>query len=467
VGYDEKGFLLQNSWGAKWGRGGIARLLYADWIEHAMDCWVAQLGVATSEHLEIAGSTTLRLRGAHVELAQEEQLRNREISPFVIDLENNGRLSSSGTFRTSPADIDALIDIHMAEARERWKLADSSPIDVAVYAHGGLTSENTAAETAARWIPALYDARIFPIFLMWETDLWSTIRNRLADLIAGLPTPTAGVVDRWERFWNKRVEGLVSAPGTELWNEMKQNAEAISRDPNSGGQLLYDRLCSSPLFERGRIRLHLIGHSAGAIVHCHAAHRLWKEKSWRFESASFLAPAVRFDTFRNTLVPMLEAGGLKRVSCINLSTRVEERDPTCRPVLGYGRSLLYLVSNSFEGKRSNRGVPLLGMQEHFDREVPGLGLAAKRLHQFLSPGDRASSTTHGGFDDDESARDAVIASIHDVTPVRRAARRAAARAASTSSDRARSTGSGGRDPHRPARARRPARRARAPGGRGA
>ena len=99
------------------------------------------------------------MRGKRVELAQDEQLRNREISPFVIDLENNGHLSDSGTFRTSPDDIEALIDIHLAEARKRWKLKDSQPIDVAVYAHGGLTGEDTAAETAARWIPALYDAR--------------------------------------------------------------------------------------------------------------------------------------------------------------------------------------------------------------------------------------------------------------------------------------------------------------------
>ena len=70
---------------------------------------------------------------------------------------------------------------------------------------------------------------------MWETDLWSTIRNRLADLIADAAQATAGVVDRFERFWNRRVEGLVSAPGTALWDEMKENAEAISGDPNSGG----------------------------------------------------------------------------------------------------------------------------------------------------------------------------------------------------------------------------------------
>ena len=49
--------------------------------------------------------------------------------------------------------------------------AFSEPVDVAIYAHGGLTDEETAARTASKWIPALYDAKIFPIFFMWETDL--------------------------------------------------------------------------------------------------------------------------------------------------------------------------------------------------------------------------------------------------------------------------------------------------------
>ena len=45
VGYTPEGFIIQNSWGGEWGRGGFAVLTYEDWIENAMDCWVAQLGV--------------------------------------------------------------------------------------------------------------------------------------------------------------------------------------------------------------------------------------------------------------------------------------------------------------------------------------------------------------------------------------------------------------------------------------
>ncbi|MGF2075447.1 C1 family peptidase, partial [Enterococcus casseliflavus] len=45
IGYDESGFLIQNSWGVQWGRRGFARISYDDWLVNGIDVWVAQLGV--------------------------------------------------------------------------------------------------------------------------------------------------------------------------------------------------------------------------------------------------------------------------------------------------------------------------------------------------------------------------------------------------------------------------------------
>ena len=56
VGYNERGFLIQNSWGPRWGSHGYGVLTYDDWLRNAMDCWVAQLGVVTHEHRAIAGA---------------------------------------------------------------------------------------------------------------------------------------------------------------------------------------------------------------------------------------------------------------------------------------------------------------------------------------------------------------------------------------------------------------------------
>jgi hypothetical protein len=387
VGYDENGFIILNSWGEQWGCKGLALLPYDDWLENAMDCWVAQLGVVTELHREVARASSIRTTSTGVvTMATDPVLRNRELSPFIVDLENNGTLSRSGDFRTSEDDLRALLTHHLGTARTRWGLAAHKPIDVAIYAHGGLTDEKTAADTAARWIPALYDAKIFPIFLMWETDLWSTIKNRLEDLVTR-ERPTGGLRDMLSSWWNTRVERTVSRPGALLWSEMKQNAERISTNPDSGARMLYRINEQVKALAPGRTRLHLIGHSAGAILHSHVIDAL-APAGWEFQTVNFLAPAVTVETFQKLVGGHL-GKAVKQYNQFHLTDMAEDKDPTCRPILGYGRSLLYLVSGAFEDERPKE---ILGM-EKFLPVRRGTGV-------FAAPGPHSSSTTHGGFDDD-------------------------------------------------------------------
>ncbi|MDD5384797.1 MAG: C1 family peptidase [Gallionella sp.] len=64
VGFNRTGFVIQNSWGGQWGAGGFAVVSYADWLAHAMDVWVAAMGVPgvvsgrlASGGKEVAGAT--------------------------------------------------------------------------------------------------------------------------------------------------------------------------------------------------------------------------------------------------------------------------------------------------------------------------------------------------------------------------------------------------------------------------
>ena len=404
VGYNQDGFIVHNSWGTGWGTKGRAVLPYEDWLNHAMDCWVAQLGVVTELHLTIAKSTTLRLEAGKVQLASESSLRTREISPFIIDMENNGRLSNTGDFRTQESDIAALVTHHLGKARTAWGLSKHDPVDIAIYAHGGLTSEDTAGETAARWIPALYEHKIFPIFLMWETDLWSTLKGRLADILEDQPRPTGGLFDRVKDWWNERLEKLLAVPGTAIWSEMKQNADAISNTAESGGMKLYKACQKSPYFaDLSKVRLHLVGHSAGAILHSHVVDRLGGQ-DWTFETVNFMAPAVRVDLFEDTVIPAIKNGKVKRFNQFHLSDDMEQKDPTCKPILGYSRSLLYLVSQSLE---HGQLTPILGMEKYFNDTIASKNLP--NVYTWGAPGKESKSTTHGGFDDDPVTMASIIA----------------------------------------------------------
>ena len=406
VGYTREGFIIHNSWDTTLGSDGRAVLTYDDWIANAMDCWVAQLGVVTDLHLEIAASKSLRTAAGVVQLASDSTLRSREISPFIIDTSNNGQLSNTGDYRTTDDDLEALVNQQVAIARTKWGLKSTDVMDVALYAHGGLVPEKGAADTAAKWIPALYDAQVFPIFLMWETGLWDTLKDRLGDLVRRQALPAGGMLDGLKTWWNARLEKMLAVPGTMVWGEMKKNADCLSGFPESGGLKLYNACQKSPYFrDMTKIRLHLIGHSAGAIVQSLIVQRLGA-KGWKFESVNYMAPAVRSDSFIAEVVPSIKSGVVKAYNQFSLLDDMELKDNTCEPILGYSRSLLYLVSQSFE---HGQVTPILGMQKYFQSQIAPANLANVKL--FTAPGEFSQSTTHGGFDDDPTTMKKAISLI--------------------------------------------------------
>jgi N-acetylmuramidase/Papain family cysteine protease len=415
VGYTEKGFIVQNSWGPKWGRGGFAVLTYGDWRKNAMDCWVVQLGVVTTDHEQVASAATLRVDAAagRVLISSNPNLAAHEISPFVIDMENEGRLSDRGQFRTSLDDLKLLLDHHAPAAAKRWSIPANGTLEVAIYAHGGLNSEEYAASAARAWIPLLYSNRIFPVFLMWETSGLDSLFNIVEDAVRGDEERIGA--DWWNRFkdsvsdWkNERIEGIARVPGGDLWRQMKDNAEDISSTRVSGVVQLFQQF---QLRRRKlpKIRIHLIGHSAGAIVHSYLAARAL-ELGFEIGSINFLAPAVRVDVFSQQLGSTIAKNRL-RVFLAHLTDAAEREDKASRL---YSHSLLYLVSRAFEGEVD---TPILGMEKHLVPSVVSNEWGAS-IRRLASPGaayrsgDKlTTATTHGGVDDDPAVQDAVIRHI--------------------------------------------------------
>jgi hypothetical protein len=259
---------------------------------------------------------------------------------------------------------------------------------------------------------------------MWETDVLSTLRNRLEDVIQDEPRPTGGIRDALLSWWMRRLEHAFAGPGKLLWDEMKQNARAIGTDPASGARRLF--ALARARQEPQRLRLHLIGHSAGSVLHCHLGRAL-AEAGWKIANVVFLAPAARIDEFQATLLPQLAAKKVGRYHQFHLTDAAESSDPTVRPLLGYDRSLLYLVSESFERDRPRDGAqgqgapaPLLGMQKYFDAFARRGGFRRVRasVRAWTAPSGWSASTTHGGFDDDAATLATVLALLRGRVPPR-------------------------------------------------
>ena len=413
IGYTDRGFVVHNSWGDRWGAGGFAILSYADWRQNAMDCWVSQLGVVTDEHKAVAAAPTLRLDPAteRVQLSSNRELAAHEISPFVVTVDGEGQLCTRGRFRTNADDLALLVDEHLPRACERWGAPNT--VDVAIVVHDGLAGENGALDRALHWIPRLYSHRIFPVFLSWETDAAAGVRKLLEARIdaegeSPVPLPWRAVTPTALLAWHdERIEGHVRRPGRALWREVKAHATAIATSEDAGLlQLLALLKARRRRKSMPAVRLHLVAHSAGGLVVTHVIARAVR-LGLDLATVNLIAPAVAVEEFTEVAGAALEASDA-RILVAYLTDAAERNDATCAP---YGHSLLYMVSRVLEEEPD---TPLLGLEPHLVPAVVEREWGA-RVTRLMSPGGRTprelrftTATTHGALPEDEAVVQAVL-----------------------------------------------------------
>ena len=427
VGYNEVGFLVQNSWGPDWGKGGFATLPYEDWLESAYDAWVARPGVPQTPFASGRSGTKAATGG---DLATGPAPDVRRLAMHVVNLGNQGRLSSNGKFTSSPAQIERLFQ-HMQRWHELW--LDQEPDSkrhVVLYAHGGLNSEEHALSAAQESLNWWLNNHLYPLFFAWESGATETLLDQLADTVKGrLPFGLGfDLVEQVDRL----VERFARTNLRWMWNEMKENARAASAPIPDRSAVAWPPATSAAtaammampgasltvlrlrdyLDQHGpdNVAVHMVGHSAGAIFHAGLLRAL-AEAEILVASLALLAPAIRVDEFARDVLPHLGSGGLVRSSAIFDLSDKRERDDVCGAggIDVYHKSLLYLVSRALEGAAPGGEVPLLGMQKSLERPIGGGGGrtllqaigergGASIISRAITPDDsRSDATSHGGF----------------------------------------------------------------------
>jgi hypothetical protein len=406
VGYNNRGFWIQNSWGTDWGHGGIALWRYEDWHENVCDAWAVRLALATPQIFGLPPSKYSPVIEKPEALFKRNPAR-AEIAGHFVHLDD-GRFHDNGQYWSNEADV--------AETANR--LAQSDGYDhVLLYAHGGLNS----TEDSARRISAMKEIfkanRIYPYHFMYDTGLMEEIK----DVVIGkkdIALDRVGGIDKWT---DKYVEYLSHRPGRALWREMKNGAKfSFDRDRDGDG-LKVIRLFADALAGRGDkpIQLHLAGHSTGGIFMAHlvnAAQEIFQERP--ITSCSLLAPACDVDFFKHYYLPNLQTAetgfGIQRMTVFNLDRELELKDNVAQI---YRKSLLYLVSNAFEEEVK---MPIVGMQVSSEK----LESASPLLKFVYSHGNGdirqpTTSRSHGGFDNDPNTMNSVLANILGHKPERR------------------------------------------------
>jgi hypothetical protein len=254
---------------------------------------------------------------------------------------------------------------------------------------------------------------------VWETGL----RETLTDII--------GIATRSSRaargaLADAAIETLARPGGKPVWGQMKKSAENAS---GNGGGARQTAELAAKLWKalKGEIEFHALGHSAGAIFHSHFLPVLVSQRPAGVPQVSvrtlhMLAPAVTGDLFKESLKPLIGSG--KPITSLATYTMTDEFEQADSALRGYGKSLLYLVSNSFEDDVPTR---ILGLQKSLKQDVQLIrffGLAgtekvADIVFSKSQPGApltaRSESLKHGGFDNDVATMTSVVRRVLDVS----------------------------------------------------
>lgn len=397
VGYDSEGFWILNSWGAEWGKHGTAHVRYEDWAATMMDAWVLQLGVRAPA----AFSAVPRSTPAGTSSRQAAPNRSDIVGHFInID---DGRYVTSGRYASpSKEEIKETVERLTMDASNNGKGYDH----LLIYAHGGLNTEDDEANRIATWQrnDIFGRNRIYNFHLMWASGLLDEAFGPLSDTQAGRAAGAIG-----DLFFET---GAAKVFGSRAWRNMKQDAVAAFTDTReyNGGFIGLDPLLRGLDAAPQRPKLHLVGHSAGAIMLGRLLEALGRFglKKIELTSIHLMAPACTVDLFKSVYKPYLDGeGALKlqdKIYLYELNDGLESADRVGVPGLfAYSHSLLYLVSRAYE---EQAGMPIAGMQTFAD-QLP----KSSRLLIDYAESAATQSTSHGGFDNDVATLTTIMSRI--------------------------------------------------------
>jgi hypothetical protein len=432
IAYDERGFWIQNSWGKSWGNGGFALISYDDWLANGTDVWVARLGVPVQLQTAEAIATSRSAAGGKV-----ESLAFHDIRPHIISIGNDGKLRSEGTYGTSTHDVEEIVKKDFPRVTKNWPKKR-----ILLYAHGGLVDESSAIQRVADYRTAMLDAQVYPLAFIWKSDYWTTLTNILKDALAR--RRPEGILDATKDFMLDRLDDVLepmarTLSGKAAWDEMKENAFLATTAHDGGTQLALRQLAAVAKNDPA-VEIHVAGHSAGSILHAPLVQLLatngaitsgpMKGKpglGLKISSCTLWAPACTVDLFKQTYLPLVASGAIERFALFTLTDGAEQNDH-CANI--YHKSLLYLVSHSFEANARipliRNGEAILGMEKFVGTDAVLTNLFdSSSADWILSPNaepegsrDASRANHHGDFDDDKHALRATLARILDQSQVK-------------------------------------------------
>ena len=212
IGYNSQGFIVQNSWGPKWGSKGCAIWLYEDWLQNISDGWVFRLAIPTPN---IFGLSARSQMTADAE-SREAAPKRLEIAGHFVHFDD-GFFKERGNYWSTPDDI-------LKTAALIKTSADTKTYDhLLIYAHGGLNDPGASAKRIRALKEGFKRNGIYPFHIMYDTGLVEELKDAVLRAFSG--KRTEGFFGDWQDKLVERsdllIEDFVRKPVTPLWEEMK------------------------------------------------------------------------------------------------------------------------------------------------------------------------------------------------------------------------------------------------------
>jgi hypothetical protein len=394
VGYNDRGFVVQNSWGPIWGASGFGVLPYDDFAVNVTDCWALALGVPEDLQSLRRANRARRDEGFRASRALGELVgraanpANPSDDPWPFDHAfnfpayqpwstgeayrhtlvsgNDGQMMVTD-FTRDRGDVAGQAREICVERPLAWlKARKLKTLKLALYCHGGLNDEQASIQRI-RVLGPNFDANdIYPLFITWKTGPGETLFDMLQDWSRRISGGKAdrGLAEVLSDAKDRAIEATGRVLGRGIWSEMRENAERGGQDGHvlqqAASQL---RALRDAVHQAGcAFELHLVGHSAGSILIGHLLDQLGGKDKLPAQSCELWAAACSVD-FANQHYLKAAASGvlpLERLRLAMLSDANERADGLPSPKTAvYGKSLLYLVSRALDDVRKQ---PLLGME---------------------------------------------------------------------------------------------------------
>jgi hypothetical protein len=370
-----------------------------------MDAWVLQLGVRAPS----AFSAFPRSVPSGVAVPNAASAPNRgDIVGHFINIDDGHYVVDGRYASPTPSEMEETVK-RIADPNSNKDVGESTGKGydhLVIYAHGGLNTLDDEANRIAVWKRNDIFARnrIYNFHLMWGSGF---IDEAFGPLSQAANVRAGGILG------DVLFETIGKPLGARAWRNMKQDAKAAflpNQEDGYGGGLYGLSMLLKGLDKAGRCpKLHLVGHSAGAII-LGRFLEMFKYiglSKMKLESIHLMAPACTVEFFIQCYGPYLKEGSplQGKAYMYNLGGQLELDDKVGVASLpSYSHSLLYLVSRAYEDYPD---MPIAGMQIYDDFVTA----YKKRLSTSYSVGKNATPKSHGGFDNDPATLTTIMSHI--------------------------------------------------------